>query len=389
MGSVTRMLGGCRAAKEQLSAATVATVATGAAGGDLRLSRNEFEQLISAPLDRFISAIGEVLQRNGIGQLAAVAAIGGGAAIPLIPTRLSERLQVPAITTPQPLFGAAVGAATLGAVQSSAAAAATGLAPAVDVPTGIAGAVGPATVAAPTAAVPTEQFPGDARETTDRALAWSEDSGTGEEPVPYTGPAEYTRPVEPPPPAAVAPVASQDPYPAEQDVPLWYRRPAILLSLAGAAAAILVAVVLALTLHPTNTKPVTTTSQPPPITTTVIGSDNSPHRDGDHPAARHRDHDAAVEHDHGPTHDHHVDDISDFDDDTPPPPSRPPRPPSRPRLSRRRPTRRPRLSSRRPPRRSRRQRPRRQPPPPLLRPGGSDGAGFGAAEEPVPNRVCG
>ena len=34
MGSVTRMLGGCRAAKEQLSAATVATLATGAAGGD-------------------------------------------------------------------------------------------------------------------------------------------------------------------------------------------------------------------------------------------------------------------------------------------------------------------------------------------------------------------
>ena len=34
MGSVTRMLSGCRAAKEQLSAATVATVATGAGGGD-------------------------------------------------------------------------------------------------------------------------------------------------------------------------------------------------------------------------------------------------------------------------------------------------------------------------------------------------------------------
>jgi hypothetical protein len=276
MGSVTRMLRGCRAAKEQLSAATVATVATGAAGGERQLSRNEFEQLISAPLDRFISAIGEVLQRNGIGQLAAVAAVGGGAAIPLIPSRLSDRLQVPAITTAQPLFGAAIGAATLGAVQSSAAAAATGLAPALDAPTGIAGAVGPATVAAPTAAVPTEAFPGNGGQTTDRALAWSEDSGTGEEPVPYTGPADYTTPVEPPPPAAAAPVAQQDPYPAAQDVPLWYRRPAILLSLAGAAAAILVAVVLALTLHPTNTKPITTTSQPPPITTTVIGPDNSP-----------------------------------------------------------------------------------------------------------------
>ena len=113
MGSVTRMLSACRAAKEQLSAATVATVGTGT-GGDQRLTRSEFEQLIAPPLDRFLSSIGEVLQRNGIGQLSGVAIVGGGAAIPLLTTRISERLQIPVFTTAQPLFAAAIGAATLG-----------------------------------------------------------------------------------------------------------------------------------------------------------------------------------------------------------------------------------------------------------------------------------
>ena len=42
MGSQTRLLGECRRAKEALSGADEATIATGAA--DIRLSRNEFEQ---------------------------------------------------------------------------------------------------------------------------------------------------------------------------------------------------------------------------------------------------------------------------------------------------------------------------------------------------------
>ncbi|QLL08035.1 Hsp70 family protein [Mycobacterium vicinigordonae] len=281
MGSVTRMLGGCRAAKEQLSATTVATVSTGTPGGDRQLTRSEFEQLISTPLDRFIAAIGDVLQRNKIARLAAVGAAGGGASIPLITTRLSDALQVPVFTTPEPLFSAAVGAAALGQDQTSAGAA-TGMGPAVEVPTGIVGAVGPATVAAPaaptgepTSAVPTETFPDGARQSTDRALAWSEDTGTGGEPVPYTGPADYTSPGEPTP-TPDYPAARPEPPPEVTDVPIWYRRPAILLSLAGAAAAILVAVVLALTMgHNTTTKPVVTTSQPPPITSDVVGPDNS------------------------------------------------------------------------------------------------------------------
>ncbi|BCI91739.1 hypothetical protein NIIDMKKI_69450 [Mycobacterium kansasii] len=113
MGSVTRLLGGCRAAKEQLSALTTATIATGA-GEAVRLSRNDFEQLIATPLDRFVGFVEEILQRNGFRvTLAAVATTGGGAAIPLVTTRLSERLQVPVFTTPQPSSSAAIGAGLL------------------------------------------------------------------------------------------------------------------------------------------------------------------------------------------------------------------------------------------------------------------------------------
>lgn len=285
MGSVTRLLGGCRRAKEQLSAATVATIATGASGlpgsvGNLQLSRAEFDQLISGPLDRFLAAFEEMLQRNGIGRtsLAAIATVGGGASIPLITTRLSQRFQVPVLTGAQPMFSAAIGATSLGLERSSAGLP-TGAGPAVDVPTSIVGAATPPTAAAPTAWAPaagaTEALPGSGESTTDHALAWSEDAGTGMEPVPYAGPADYTSPAEPAP-APEYTGAQHDVYPGEPEVPPWYRRPTILLSLAGAAAAILLAVVLALTLGPTNTKPVTTTSQPPPITTTVIGPDNSP-----------------------------------------------------------------------------------------------------------------
>ncbi|KKB96995.1 Hsp70 family protein, partial [Mycobacterium nebraskense] len=94
IGSQSRLLGECRRAKEQLSTAATATVA------GVQLSRAELEQLISEPLDRFLGTIDEALRRNGIpkARLAAVASAGGGASIPLLATRLSERFQVPVHT---------------------------------------------------------------------------------------------------------------------------------------------------------------------------------------------------------------------------------------------------------------------------------------------------
>ncbi len=265
MGSQARLLGECQRAKEELSGASEATIASipGSAGADIRLSRTEFEQLISGPLDRFVSTVEEILQRNGIrANLAAVATVGGGASIPVLTTRLSERLQVPIFTTPQPVVSAAVGAAVLGQQQSSGGAP-TAAAPVIETPTQMASA------APPTQAVPTASA-------TPAPLAWSEDADEGDEPVLYTGgehSGEYVRE------AAGFDDPADQRYAEEAARLPWYKRTALVLSVAGALIAILVAVVLALTLGHTNTNPVNTTppSAPPPTpqTVTITAPDNS------------------------------------------------------------------------------------------------------------------
>ena len=268
MGSQARLLGDCQRAKEKLSGASEATIASipGGAGADIRLSRTEFEQLISGPLDRFVSTVEEILQRNGIrANLAAVATVGGGASIPVLTTRLSERLQVPIFTTPQPVVSAAVGAAVLGQQQSSGGAR-TAAAPVIETPTQMAPA---APAAQPTQAVPTASA-------TPAPLAWSEDADEGDEPVLYTGgehSGEYVRE------AAGFDDPADQRYAEEAARLPWYKRTALVLSVAGALIAILVAVVLALTLGHTNTNPVNTTppSAPPPTpqTVTITAPDSS------------------------------------------------------------------------------------------------------------------
>ena len=80
---------------------------------DIRVTRPELEQLIAEPLAGLLSAIDDTLQRNNIApaQVSAVATVGGGAAIPLITQRLSERLRAPVITTPESHLNIAAGAA--------------------------------------------------------------------------------------------------------------------------------------------------------------------------------------------------------------------------------------------------------------------------------------
>jgi hypothetical protein len=255
IGSQSRLLSECRRAKEQLSTAPVATVAAGS--GDVRLSRSEFDQLIAERLDRFLTRLEETLQRNGItrSNLAAVAAVGGGASIPLLTARLSGRLQVPISTTPQPAVSAAVGAAVLGQRQGAA---------------GVATAAGPI-VETPTELVQTANVaPGGV------PLAWSQDADEAAEPVPYIGrdaTGEYTRET----------TDSDDSgrYAAATASLPWYKRTALVLSVAGALAAVLVAVVLALTLGHTKTNPVNTTppNEPAPPqtsqTVTITGPNDS------------------------------------------------------------------------------------------------------------------
>jgi hypothetical protein len=238
----------CRRAKEQLSTATVTTIAADAAGSgdDIQLSRTEFEQLVSEPLDRFGGTLEEALQRNSIPRsaLAAVAIVGGGAIIPLITTRLSGRLQVPIITTPDAKFSAAVGAAAIGQRQSSAAVPTTA-SPMIENPTEMVRTAGTAVAEDP-------------------PLAWSEDADA-DDPVPYTGPEHtggYGR-------EAMAFDDGDDDLDALEAERLpWYKRTALILILAGAVAAILAAVVLALTLGRDN-NPIQPAPPPPPETVTV------------------------------------------------------------------------------------------------------------------------
>jgi actin-like ATPase involved in cell morphogenesis len=270
MGSPTRLLDQCRRAKEHLSAAMVTSVATGS-GADAQLSRTEFEQLISEPLDRFVATVEETLQRNEIpkANLAAVATVGGGASIPALTARLSERLRAPVFTTPQPASSAAVGAAVLGQQRSSAGVP-TAAGPIVENPTELVGTPPADMTQAAWAAQADDEKSGAYR-----PLAWSQDADT-DEPVPYTGPehtGEYGRE------ATGFDYSDDDRYAAEAARLPWYKRTALVLSLAAAGAAVLVAVLLAITLGHNKTNPVNTTPPNAPSqtsqTVTVTGPDNT------------------------------------------------------------------------------------------------------------------
>ena len=90
IGSLTRLRGACRYAKERLSSTIATEVTADVPGyrGDIRLTRDELDDAIRQPLDGFVGFFHEALQRNGIRleDLAAVASVGGGASIPMVTT---------------------------------------------------------------------------------------------------------------------------------------------------------------------------------------------------------------------------------------------------------------------------------------------------------------
>ena len=113
IGALSRLRTGCRNAKEQLSSTMVATPTDGLPGtrGDVRVTRDELDDAIRAPLDNLLTVIDETLVRNGIRDLTTVLSVGGGANIPAVTTALSGHFRVPVITTPRPQLAAAVGGA--------------------------------------------------------------------------------------------------------------------------------------------------------------------------------------------------------------------------------------------------------------------------------------
>ena len=196
LGSLARLRDEARQAKERLSAETATVVPAELPGfnSDVRVTRNELENLIAEPLAGLLNAIEETLQRNNVpvANVSAVATVGGGANIPRVTQQLSERLRAPVVTTPQSQLNVAAGAALMAdrglEADAPTGMAPTGLAAAADAPTGMA-AAGWATGAAGLAA--SESASDGAASATFRALAWSQDDAPGGEPVPYSG-EDYT-----------------------------------------------------------------------------------------------------------------------------------------------------------------------------------------------------
>jgi actin-like ATPase involved in cell morphogenesis len=261
IGSLARLRGACRHAKEELSLTIATTLTADVPGyrGDIRVTRDELDDAIRQPLDGFMTVVHETLQRNGIRaeDLAAIASVGGGASLPAVTTTLSEQLGVPIITSPRPYLTAAMGAALRAA--RGPADSATALAPTV------AGTVADATT---TSDIPVVPRPA-------RALAWSEagdDSG-----IMPIRPGEYPEQGSNTGLTAARPQVGIDrdaqPVVTRAAGDAWYRRPAVVM--VGTALVVLaVGAAVMITLRHTSGSAPTTPA--PSMSTAPAPSNQSP-----------------------------------------------------------------------------------------------------------------
>jgi Hsp70 protein len=263
IGSLSRLRAQCRGAKERLSTAAVTSLVAELPGhrSDVRLTRNELDEAIRAPLGDFVGVVQETLERSGIqsADLVAVASAGGGARIPIITTTLSEQFRVPVITTGQPELAAAIG----GGLKAARGTVDEGMTSMAAAP----GAVGAA--AAATAMAPEVDLQDAPQSSTFRALAWSDADDVPDvaptDPYEYGGLANggaFTDDARP-----QVEFDHHEPY-EDEEAPLpWYRKPAVVL-VAGVLAllAALTAAVLFVMRDDTTPTPASTTA---PVTTTA------------------------------------------------------------------------------------------------------------------------
>lgn len=261
VGSLARLREECTRAKEALSDASVADVQVDLPGhqSTVRVTRDQLDALMDAPLAGVLTEFEESLARNRIAKadVTAVVAVGGGAAIPMVTRKLTESGRDPLVVTPHPGLDAAVGAALFAAYGVDA-----------DAQTGV----------APTAVVTEAVIGGDAApgSSTFRALAWSQDDDALGELEPYTGADPYADPYAD---ASTTRVVTYHPRREDEPRSSWQRLPTLILGVAAAIAVVAVGgVAIALTSatdesRPTpSTAPVTATSPPAPPPTTVAPS---------------------------------------------------------------------------------------------------------------------
>jgi hypothetical protein len=259
IGSLTRLRGQCRGAKERLSTTAVTSLVAELPGhrSEVRLTRNELDEAIRQPLADFAGVLQETVDRNGIrpGDLVAVASVGGGARLPIVTTTLSENFRVPVVTTAQPELTAAIGGGLV-AVRGTVPVGATGMA------------------AAATEMAPASQ-PEDAASSTFGALAWSDAEDLPE--VAPTDPYDFAVPADT---GGARPQMQFDPAPVEgraASLP-WYRSPAVVIG-AGAIvvlAALAAAVLFVMREDTAPTPAATTTVTTTPTTTAAAPPSTQP-----------------------------------------------------------------------------------------------------------------
>ncbi|WP_135455986.1 Hsp70 family protein [Mycobacterium sp. DL99] len=284
IGSLGRLRAECRRAKERLSTESVTALVAELPGhrSDVRLNRNELDDVIAAPLREFMSVLHGAVDRAGLrpGELVAVATTGGGARIPAITTTLSEHLRLPVITAARPELTPAIGGGLIG-VRGTAEEGMTAMAPASAgaPPTTAAALVAPEPPAAPQALAwsDAQNVPDVAPVDDYSAERYGDDYGadfdTGFEPA---GGRTAARPqLE----FGERELTELDEIAARP----WYRRPPVILG-AGAAAVLVavVAVLISITGNDEPTRPVSNTKAVP--STTAAADETAPAAPVDEPA---------------------------------------------------------------------------------------------------------
>ncbi|MGW4479479.1 Hsp70 family protein [Rhodococcus triatomae] len=126
--ALTDLRARCRVAKEALSSDTATVVGVDLPGVrcDVRLVREELEDLIREPLADSVNVVHEAVRGAGLelSDIGSVLLVGGSSAVPLVAELLSSTLRLPVVADVDPASTAASGAA-LSAAKSAAAAWAT------------------------------------------------------------------------------------------------------------------------------------------------------------------------------------------------------------------------------------------------------------------------